>query len=335
MKKFFAFLLLAIVLSQCGETKKPKITKINPVRVKDLTNDLALGRYMLTCGDSHLIASDAKTNKISIFNYNDLSITKIIGGTGRGPGEFNGASYAVSADNKLYVADGGSRRIAVFNSGAWSLDTTLTGIYTPNRFVVSGEYLYLFVPNAGHPAPFMKVEIGHKDTVTYFGKWATPDRSLPVGAKTYNLLLYHHTIIAVSQIKPLVKFYNKKGKLLSTHNLAKDKDLAQALAYKKHFRQNPANRNGVVILFNDVSIYKDDLILNFITHYSESHKYVTNRYLVYKIDGKKLKKIGSFKTNIHKGFTRTFCTHGGKLYSNGGPGGINLFVFDLSFLGSK
>jgi DNA-binding beta-propeller fold protein YncE len=330
MEKTFVFLLLAITLNCCGKSKKTKIRKINPINVKGLQEDTSLSLYTLTCGDSSLIASDRKTNQVSIFNYNDLSVSTVIGGTGHGPGEFNGAFYAVLAGKKLYVTDDGNRRITVFNTNDRSLDTTLTHISSPTRFVASDGSLYLYAPNPGHPAPFMMMGIVPK-SVTYFGKWTAPGKPVPEEGDAYNLLLYHHTIIAVSQINPLVKFFSKKGKLLSTVNLSKDKDLAQALAYKKKFRRNPANRNAVVILFQDASIYKNDLIINFATHSSE-HNYTSNNYLVYKIDGRKLKKIGSFKTNIHGGFTFSFCTHDGKLYSNGGPGGINIFMFDLSFL---
>ncbi|HYW36307.1 MAG TPA: 6-bladed beta-propeller [Balneolaceae bacterium] len=331
MKKLFAFLLLATVLSHCGKTKNSTIRAINPVSVKNLTGDLSLGRYLLTCSDSHLIASDNKTNKISIFNYNGLAASQVIGRTGRGPGEFNNLMYTAADGNHLYVADPGNRRIAVFNMDDWSLDSTITKISSTTRFAAAGGYLYLFAPRAGNPSPFMKVDTGHKDhkSVTYFGKWMNPKR--PRGWEQYILLFYHHTVIAVSKLKPIVKFYNENGKLLSMQNLAKDRALAQALAYKKRFRQNPANRRSAVILFQDAAIFTNNLILNFNMHINK-RKYTSNNYLVYRINGNQLQKVGAFKTNIHGGFTHTFCIHGNKLYSNGGSGGINIFTFDLSFL---
>lgn len=331
MKRFFALFCVTIILVSCGSPKKKEIKRLNPVSVKSLVNDLSIGSHIrLTCTDSALIVVGRRTDKISIFNYKTLTAQKVIGRAGRGPGEFNRPVYAAADSNKIYIADAVNHTFTVFNSDDWSLDTTIAGrLITGTRFIASGGYLYFFDPMIGDPAPFVKMDVaGHKPAM-YFGKWVKPDEPVRA-AYFYNLLLYHHTIIVVSQIKPVIKFYNEKGKLISLHNLSNDKDLSNILAYKRQFKQNPANRNKSVILFYNAGIYKNYLILNFDTR--PHGKLKTNNYLVYKIDGNHLSKVGVFEIDIHDGYIDTFCIHRNKLYIGVFVKGIHIFVFDLSFL---
>jgi hypothetical protein len=323
-KRVFVFWLLAGGLAGCGQVQKTKLRKIDPVRIINLKNDLAIGRYRLTCGDAHLIASDAKTSKISIFKYNGVTSLQVIGRPGRGPGEFVSLRYVEAYDNKIFAADIGNRRISVFNAGDGTLKNTITHATTNQRYVILDGSIYLNSPITGHPTPFMKINMANESTA-YFGKRVSNIRALI--RMTYNILGYRNKIIAVSTMTPVIKFYNKKGSLLSTRNLSKDKNLAGILAYKKHFKQtHPSNEN--VELFGDATVYKNDLILKFNSY--PQGKWDPNKYLVYRISGTSLKKVGAFQTNVHGGYTTTFCTYDGKLYSNGV--GINIFVFSLKFL---
>lgn len=330
MKRFFIYIVLAGILTHCGSPKKQKLKRIDPISVKNLKNDLNLNTYLLTCTESHLIAVDHRTAKISVFDYDILTVSRVIGRRGKGPGEFISPVYAAASDSNVYISDGGNLRITVFNSNDWTLDTTFTHLSPSGRFVFLDGFLYLPPATLQSSAPFIKMNVSD-GSLTYFGKWANPNKPR-LGHDSYSLVLYHHTIIAVAHTKPIIKFFNEKGKLLAVNNLSNEPNIAETLAYAKQIEQ-PANINRYVILFQDAAIYKNYLILNLYKH--PNGRFKSNNYLVYKIDNNNLKKAGAFRTNIHGGYTFSFCVHNNKLYSNGGLGGINLFVFDLSFLDGK
>ena len=332
IEKIFVLIACLAILPHCSTNKKQSLKKsdrkINPLKVKNLSNDTSLSLYTLTCTDTHLIATDGKTNRISIFNYKNLNPVHVIGRTGHGPGEFDGASYTASLGNKIYVGDGRNRRINVFNKNSWTFDKTIPHVVASPRFVITKKYLYVSGP-IRKDALLMKVNLKNGN-VKYFGKW--PNTHKPKYNRFY-LLSYKKRIIAISSFNPMIQFYNKQGKLLASHSLKKEKALAKVLAYKRKFRKNPNNRRRAVLLFGDASIYKNFLILNYITRPKGNEK--TNNYLVYRIEGNNLKKVIAFKTDIHNGFTYSFCTHKDIMYTNGGPHGINIFAFDLSFLNNQ
>ncbi|HYW35199.1 MAG TPA: hypothetical protein VE868_07325 [Balneolaceae bacterium] len=325
-RKIFAFsliLLIAVILTKCEGTAKQGLRKINPKSIKHLQHAASLSLYHLTCSDSSLIAADHKTNKISIIGYNGSKITHVFGRTGRGPGEFNGANYAVPEGGKLYVTDGRNKRIDVFNTSNWSPDTTISAAFSGTRFVVTGKNIYLSVPDLSNPGPIMRIN-KKNHTVSYFGRWLTEKQPM---RNMFHLLRYQDKIIAVGFTKPVVRFYNKKGTLLAAHNLGADKDLASIMAIKRRSSHQLGSRN-IVIVFPDVSIYKHYLMLTFTRklHGKENH------FLVYRIKGTSLKKVDAFNVNLHGGFVHSFCTHKNTLYSNGGSDGIDIYAFDLSFL---
>ncbi|HYW34348.1 MAG TPA: hypothetical protein VE868_02970 [Balneolaceae bacterium] len=297
-----------------------------------MENDLSLSAYTLTCSDTTLVASDYHTKKISLFSYSNLRPMYVLGRSGRGPGEFSYPSSAAAGPGKIYVSDFENDRITVLNSSNGSLDTTITGgspsnsfLVTGNSLTVSGRYLFLSFSAVKNEVPFTRVNINN-GSVKHFGEKRRQ------GTYSYILLIHHHTIIAVQQRNPLIKFYSERGKLLATNNLKRDPNLAGVLAYQKKFRER-SRPNRFLDIFSDAAVYHNDLIINY--NAWPHGKIKANQYLVYKISHHKLQKMTAFRTNIHGGYTDTFCIHNNMLYSNGGPHGFNIYVFDLSFLNNQ
>lgn len=328
MRLFFTFTILCLLLSQCVESEKGKMVNnlIEPEQILNVFDFSNLSQYTLTCTDSELIATDARSNKIFIFDYETLEIVEVFGRKGRGPGEFNGAYFSTADDKNLYVYDSGNQRISVFNKDDFSHQSTIPMVRNASRFAVSSNYIYLSSPFTNKESPFMKISINGK--VDYFGEWLGFDF---FGRNMFHILIHDEKIIAVSHTEPIIQIYNKEGELLDKHNLTDEKYITETLEYTAQFYQHNDNNNRTVALFNDASFYEDYLVLNFYTRPDGGFK--TNNYLVYKIEENNLERVAFFETNIGEdGITRTFCIHKNMLYSNGGQGGLNLYSFDLSYL---
>jgi hypothetical protein len=122
-----------------------------------------------------------------------------------------------------------------------------------------------------------------------------------------------------------------QGELLDSHDLGNEARLTETLEFTNQFYLNSENQNSTVVLFGDAAVFDNFLVINFLSRPGGRLK--SNNYFVYKIEGNTLQKVAFFETDVGTGgFTRTFCIHENKLYSNGGQGGIDIYRFDLSFL---
>ena len=159
MRIFLSLILCVFIPSQCADSDEEESRLIKPDQIISLIHSSDLNQYTLTCTDSELIATDAISNHVYIFDYNTLEVVESFGRNGSGPGEFNGALYSVADDKSVYVYDSGNQRINVFNSDDWSYQSVISVGRNVSRFVVSSEYIYLSSPFTRTETPFMKVNM--------------------------------------------------------------------------------------------------------------------------------------------------------------------------------
>jgi DNA-binding beta-propeller fold protein YncE len=326
MRISLSLILCVFILSQCADAEEEESRLIKPDQIISLIHSSDLSQYTLTCTDSELIATDARSNHVYIFDYNTLEVVESFGRNGSGPGEFNGALYSVADDKSVYVYDSGNQRINVFNSDDWSYQSVISVGRNVSRFAVSSEHIYLSSPFTRTETPFMKVNMDGE--TGYFGEKSEHDF---FGRNIFNLLIHREKIIAVSRTEPIIQFYNMQGEFLDSHDIGNEVHLTETLEFTNQFYLNSENQSSTVVLFGDAAVFDNFLVINFLSRPGGRLK--TNNYFVYKIEGNTLQKVAFFETDVGTGgFTRTFCIHENKLYSNGGQGGIDIYRFDLTFL---
>lgn len=326
--KNIILVFLAWVCIQCSKKNTIEKVAVEPAQIIELIDFPDIAQYQLTCTDSELIATDSRTNTVHIFDYETLEIVESFGGTGRGPGEFTGAMYSFSDEEYIYVSNSGNQSVSVFNRKDSSYHSEILQARTVSRFVGTPDYIYLSSPYANPEVPFLRKERTDTGEDAEFGKGTGNDF---FARNIFNLLPYQDYILAVSHSEPTIHLYDLPGNQIWEQNIEDNPNLNETMNFVHQFYAASENNNRTVTLFNDASVTGDFLILNLYSRKEGQLK--TNDYLVYKIKEIGLDQVMSFETNIGiRGITSTFCVHNNQLFSNGGEGGIDMYVFDLDLL---
>ena len=327
MKKVI-IILFGCTLIQCSEPNKSEKVFIDPDQIAELMDFPDLSQYRLTCTESELIATDFRSNIVHIFDYESLEIVESFGGSGRGPGELYGAMHSLSDEKFVYISNAGNQSISVFNKEDWSYHSIIPQVRSVSRFTVTSDHIYLSSPFENPEIPFIKKNLAEAGNAVYFGSGF---ENIFFGRNIFNLLMYQDKILAISQSEPVIQLYDREGNQLWVQNIEDEPALSETMNFIRQFYDDSDNQNKTVSLFNDAAVSGEYIVLNFYSRVVGQFK--TNDYLVYKIKEYGLDSISSFETNVGTGgYTSTFCIHENRLYSNGGTNGLDLYVFDLTFI---
>ena len=279
-KKILFISLLIIFFQGCGKKVDLKETTLIP--------DLSVGQlsdstfiydvYSIIPNKKLIYLDDYKNNRIIKL---DDSLQGLItfGRSGKGPGEFTGAFYLQIWKDSIYCIDDGGMKMLVFDrDGNYAREFFIPRVMKQFAIDSLGNF-YFSTPELTEPITVYD-NIGNKikgfGTLYYNGRTSRETR-----ARNFrHLLISGNRLIAVGVSEPIIEIYNLNGKVINKINLSDYPYIENRISYaKEEIKKDQNNRDATYILFDDVTVYNNELMCTIVDGNKKC-----NKILVVKID---------------------------------------------------
>lgn len=215
-----------------------------------------------------MYASDFSKFEILKLVKANLTTENVMGGEGRGPGEFYSIKYFDVVGDSIYAFVDQTRLHVFDTDGAYHRSIDLPdGILPTGRFAATDDGIVLF--RRYHEYPLVKIDF-NGNVINEFGQWVggfdDPRQQFVNNASKILYDTLNNQYLRIFTVYPLIEFYDKDGTYLHRIEFKDEPLLSERHQFITQEHQDPSKRSATYHLIEDVTLSGNQLALLVYNH---------------------------------------------------------------------